>query len=108
MTTGDIVLVPFPFAELTNIKVRPALVITTTKNRYKDLILCAVSSVIKGNTGNFEMLLNPDNLNKLRAISIIKIDRIITLKKERVIASLGKLSDTERKQFIKKFQALVD
>lgn len=108
MTTGDIVLVPFPFAELTNIKVRPALVVATTKDKYKDLILCAISSVVKGKTGNFEMLLKPDNLNKLRAISILKIDRIITLKKERVIACLGKLSDAQRKQFIQKFRSLVD
>ncbi len=45
MNTGTIVLIPFPFAELTNIKVRPALIISTTKDKYQDLILSAISSV---------------------------------------------------------------
>ncbi|MBK8553336.1 MAG: type II toxin-antitoxin system PemK/MazF family toxin [Ignavibacteria bacterium] len=46
MKTGDIVLVPFPFSELNNIKVRPAVVISTTKDKYEDLIVSAISSVI--------------------------------------------------------------
>ncbi len=42
MQTGDIVLIPFPFSELTDVKVRPAIVITETKDKYKDLGLAAV------------------------------------------------------------------
>ena len=30
MNTGDIVVIPFPFAELTNKKVRPAIVVCET------------------------------------------------------------------------------
>ncbi|MEJ7700646.1 MAG: hypothetical protein WKF71_13510 [Pyrinomonadaceae bacterium] len=40
MKTGDIILIPFPFAELTNKKVRPAVVVCETKDVYKDLVLC--------------------------------------------------------------------
>lgn len=39
MKTGNIILVPFPFSELTNIKVRPAVVISTTKDKYEDVIV---------------------------------------------------------------------
>ena len=46
MTTGDIVLIPFPFSELTQGKLRPAVVITETKDKYKDLILSAISSQV--------------------------------------------------------------
>ena len=35
MKTGTIVLIPFPFAELTHTKVHPALVVTTTKDKYQ-------------------------------------------------------------------------
>lgn len=41
MKTGNIILVPFPFSELTNIKVRPAVVISTTKDKYEDVIVSA-------------------------------------------------------------------
>jgi mRNA interferase MazF len=108
MKTGDIVLVPYPFAELTNVKVRPALVITTTKDKYQDILVSAITSVVRGKTGDFEILLQPNKTNNLRAISIIKVDRIVTLKKEDVITTLGKLSLTQLKVFKAKFRKLVD
>ena len=37
MKTGDIIFIPFPFAELTNKKVRPAVVIALTKDKYRDV-----------------------------------------------------------------------
>ena len=39
---GDIVVVPFPFSDLTQAKRRPALVITTLKG--DDIILCQITS----------------------------------------------------------------
>lgn len=108
MNTGTIVLIPFPFAELTNIKVRPALVISTTKDKYQDLILCAISSVLPAKPGIFEMVVQPDRGNNLRVSSVIKIDRVVTLKKEDIITILGAISIGETEQFKKKFKQLVD
>ncbi len=65
MQTGDIVLIPFPFSELTNVKVRPAVVIAETKDKYKDLILAAVSSQIPVKTSSAEIIIQPDPLNDL-------------------------------------------
>ena len=39
---GDIVIVPFPFSDLSNFKKRPALVISTLQG--DDLILCQITS----------------------------------------------------------------
>jgi mRNA interferase MazF len=108
MTTGTIVLIPFPFAELSNVKVRPAILISTTKDKYKDLILCAISSVVPVRVGAFEIALQPDDSNKLRVPSIIKVDRIVTLKKEDVITQLGQLSGIQLDEFKRKFKQLVD
>jgi mRNA interferase MazF len=92
---GDIILVPFPFAELTNIKIRPAVVIGITDDKYTDVILSAISSVVPTKISKREIILIPNLINKLRAKSIIKCDRIITLKNENIIARLGKLSPKE-------------
>lgn len=91
MKTGDIVLVPFPFTELNNIKVRPAVVISATKDKYEDLIVSAISSV-----------------NNLRSKSVIKVDRIVTIKKESVIAKIGNLSEIELNNFISVFKNLIE
>ena len=108
MRTGDIILIPFPFSELTHIKVRPAVVASITKDKYKDIILCAISSSLPERLSGNEIALIPDQVNNLRAASVLKIDRIVTLKRKDKISDLGKLSDKELMQFKKIFKNLVD
>ena len=92
MDTGDIVLIPFPFAEFTDVKVRPAVVVCTTQDTYRDLVLCAISSVVRPTLTKNEILLMPDQVSGLRKESVLKIDRIVTAKSQHVIAQLGKLT----------------
>ncbi len=95
MKFGQIILVPFPFAEHTHKKVRPAVVITETVDKYKDLIVSAISSVVPDSLNKREILVHSSKTNKLRSNSIIKVDRIITFKRDDIIAQLGLLSNTE-------------
>jgi mRNA interferase MazF len=106
--TGDIILIPFPFSELTNKKVRPAIVIAITKDKYKDIIVCAVSSLVPEKPNAYEIVIERSATNKLRSASVIKVDRIVTLKKDRIIARLGKLSLAELAAFKTKFKSLVE
>jgi mRNA interferase MazF len=99
MKTGDIVLIPFPFAELTNKKVRPAMVVCQTKDSYKDLVLCAISSVVPTKLTENEMLLRKDKHNGLRKDFVLKVDRIVTAKKQDVIAKIGSLSNSDKEKF---------
>lgn len=108
MTTGDIVLIPFPFSELTQVKLRPAVVITETKDRFKDLILSAVSSQVPVSLSSTELLIKPGSQNGLRSVSVIKVDRIFTLKSEKVVATIGKLSPGQLTDFKNIFKRLVD
>ena len=108
MNTGDIVLIPFPFSELTQVKIRPAVVVTETKDKYRDLILAAVSSQVPASLSSAEIILKPDSLNGPRASSVIKVDRIFTLKKEKVITTIGRLSLNHTNEFSKVFISLID
>lgn len=108
MKTGDIVLIPFPFAELTNKKVRPAAVVCETKDVYKDLVLCAISSVVTSDLTENEMLLRSDEENGLRKDSVLKVDRIVTAKRQDIIAKIGKLSGSDLKAFKEKFSGLIN
>lgn len=99
MKTGDIILIPFPFAELNNKKVRPAVVITETADKYKDIVVAAISSVVPSKLSKREILLKPDKINNLRADSILKADRIVTLKREDKITDLGSLSPVKLFEF---------
>jgi mRNA interferase MazF len=99
MKIGDIILIPFPFAELTNKKVRPAVVITETEDKYKDLVVSAISSVVTSRMSKREIVLKRNKVNNLRVDSVIKVDRIVTLKREDKIADLGHLSIKELDEF---------
>ena len=108
MKTGDIILLPFPFAELTNIKVRPAVVICTTTDKHRDVLVSAITSIVPEHLSKNEILLEPDTTNGLRVRSVIKVDRIVTVKRGSIIATLGTLSEKQFKTFKDKFKKLVD
>lgn len=107
MKPGDIILIPFPFAELTNTKIRPAVVIAITKDKYRDVIVSAISSLIPKTIGKNEIILEPTRINKLRVKSVIKVDRIVTIKRDDLINHLGKLTDEELNKFKKVFWNLI-
>ncbi|MBX3164084.1 MAG: type II toxin-antitoxin system PemK/MazF family toxin [Bacteroidetes bacterium] len=107
MNAGDIVLIPFPYAELTQVKVRPAVVISQTEDIHKDLIVSAISSVVPAKLGKREFVLIPNATNKLRVKSVVKTDRIVTLKSEDKIANLGKLSSKELQLFKKLLHEMI-
>jgi mRNA interferase MazF len=108
MQTGDILLIPFPFSELNNIKVRPAIVIAETKDKHKDLIVAAISSKVPSTPSQNEIIINPAVNNGLRVISVIKVDRIFTLKSEKMIAAIGRVNEGELRSFQTIFKSLVD
>jgi mRNA interferase MazF len=58
MKIGDIVLIPFPFSEFTQTKLRPAVVITETSDKYKDIVLSAISSVLPDKLTEREFVLS--------------------------------------------------
>lgn len=80
MKTGDIILIPFHFAEATHVKVRPSVVVALTKDKFSDVVVCAISSVIPKSISDNEIVISPNKTNKLRVKSVIKVDRIVTLK----------------------------
>lgn len=108
MKTGEIVLIPFPFAEFTDRKVRPAAVVCETKDVYRDLVLCAISSVIPTKLTKNELVLKRDNVNGLRKDSVLKVDRIVTTKKQDVLTKIGTTSSGDLKQFKKTFVSLIE
>lgn len=79
---GDIVLIPFPFTDLSGNKVRPAIVISNAKvNKTSDLILAQITSDRKGDEFSFE-LKDKDVTRSLDGYSEIRCHKIFTGKKD--------------------------
>ncbi len=111
MKSGDIILIDFPFTIPHQSKVRPALVVTETKDKYGDIVVCAISSVYPAKLGKRELAIksnHPDfKKTGLRVDSVVKIDRIATLRKGDIITKIGTCPVELWEKFIAEFQKLV-
>lgn len=88
---GDVVVIPFPFSDLTGSKRRPALVLADLPG--DDIVLCQITSqnspkdpfAIALNLGDFEQ-------GTLPVPSNIRPNRIFTADKNLIIKTSGKIS----------------
>ena len=91
MAKGDIVLITFPFTDLSGSKLRPSVVLTETNF---DLTACFITTQI-GWQESTDVLLLPNNTNGLRKQSLIRTSKIATLDRTLAKGLLGRLSPTE-------------
>jgi mRNA interferase MazF len=86
---GDVVVVPFPFSDLTTLKRRPALVIAELEG--DDLILCQITS--KATKDSYTLLLEDNDFAEvgLHQSSNIRPNRIFTADSHIVIYKVGHL-----------------
>lgn len=98
MQQGDIILVRFPFSNLAEYKVRPALIVSNNSfNKKLDLWACPVTSK---NNDNCVALSGSFSEGKLERESFAKTNTITTLEKELVIKKIGKISKEKTNEII--------
>ena len=108
MQTGDVILIPFPFSDWNHAKLRPAVVICETSDGFRDLVLAAMTSVLHYPLFPNELLLNASQTNGLRVDSILRCDRIMTLKNETAHIRIGGLDEADLSAFKSVFKNLVE
>lgn len=87
MAKGDIVLVTFPFTDLSGSKLRPAVIIAET---LQDLTLCFITTQIQWQEPT-DLQILPTQLNGLKKLSLIRTSKIATLDKTMAKGLLGHL-----------------
>jgi mRNA interferase MazF len=101
LTKGDLVLVQFPFTDLTQTKLRPALVLHANLT-LGEITLCFVSSQNINNLSpeEFAILTSDEEFREtgLRISSKVRVTRIVTLQSRLILRRLGKLGDQHIKQ----------
>lgn len=106
---GTIVLIPFPFTDLTSAKLRPALVVSKADNHFEDIVVCFISSKIPTELKNHHFLLKTNHKyfdkTGLKTDSIFRFDKIATLNKKLVLGELGSINEALAKEMKKNFLA---
>ena len=97
----DIVLIPFPYSDLTGSKRRPALIISNEKlNKTEDRICCLVTSNI--HERDIEIKNSDFENGRLLFKSSVKPHRIFTIDKKIIIKKLCTINDRFHNEIIKK------
>lgn len=93
---GDVVLVTFPFTDLSGSKKRPAVVLQTETPQSVDTILAFISSVLPKTPGKNEIVLLPTQRDfaatGLKVPSVIRLDKLATIDRHLVVRKLGSLT----------------
>lgn len=91
---GEILIVPFPFSDLSSIKQRPVLILSKDIDikSSEDIITCGITSNIKGS--KYSILIDNNNLEdgEIPAQSRIKIDKLFTLNQQIIRKKVAKLN----------------
>ena len=91
----DLVLIPYPFSNLSERKVRPAIIVSNNNfNKIcSDCVAIPLTSVIKDEP--FSILINQSDLSqgKLIKSSRIRIDKIFSVEKKLIQMKIGSVSD---------------
>ena len=102
---GDIVVIPFPYSDLSNAKKRPAFVLNSFSNL--ELILCQITSQ-QPKDGNYVTICNADfTEGALNQLSYIRINHIFTADQSIVLYKAGSLKPTKTKEAIEKVINLI-
>jgi len=104
---GKIVLIPFPFTDLTATKLRPALALYEGD---RDIVLAFISSKIRVGAESTGVMVTTSHAgfpeSGLKVDSVIRLDKIATVLKDLMIGELGELDDDLRAEVNAKLAVL--
>lgn len=100
---GKIVLVPFPFTDLTAAKLRPALVLFEGD---RDVVVAFISSKISDMPMLGSVVIGDEHpefeLTGLKVDSAIRLDKVATVLKELVVGEIGEVGDDLKREINEK------
>lgn len=104
-TRGEVVLVNFPFSDLSQTKLRPALVLEEVE--YGDLLLCQITSKNYGDRSAVAISKADFQKGSLPRESFARPGRLSTIDPGLVSRSLGMLKEPKRKEIAKAIADLI-
>lgn len=109
---GSLVLVPFPFTDLSSLKKRPAVVISPDwfNKKQKDIILMAVTASISRHIDKkLEILISRRDLSSgtIPKKSMVKISKIFTCHKGIVVKKIAMIKKEKLNEILEKLRSFI-
>ncbi|WP_047864340.1 type II toxin-antitoxin system PemK/MazF family toxin [Rubrobacter aplysinae] len=94
-TRGKVVLLPFPFDDLSTSKVRPAVCLTDPIGPYDHVVLAFITSRMPDQPLDTDVVLDPERQGYgetgLRVVSVLRLYRLMTVAAPLIRRELGSL-----------------
>lgn len=113
MNSGDIILVRFPFTDLSSTKVRPALIISSIRfNTLTQNIVCIMITSQDINVGENDFVLDDKDaefrMTGLKKKSVFKTGIIHTLQKTLAARKLGEIGAQTKSEIAKRLHKVIE
>lgn len=108
LDAGDIVLVPFPFTDLSAAKSRPALVLSLREHNASsaDAMLCGITSNLANSSHSVLVGDSELELGRLPKPSRIKVDKVVTLQQSLIRKRVGRVNARTMALVMREFETL--
>ncbi|MBM4430971.1 MAG: type II toxin-antitoxin system PemK/MazF family toxin [Chloroflexi bacterium] len=110
MTRGKVVLVPFPFDDLSTTKLRPAVCLTDPIGVHRHVIVAFISSRVPTDLLESDLVLDSSQADfgqtGLRVASALRLHRLMTVTTELIRRELGDLSPRIRDEVAARLRKL--
>lgn len=103
---GMVVLVPFPFSDLSDDKVRPAVIVSKGLTG-EELIAAFITSKVKSKSKAHVVSISPTENNGLKLPSVVVCSKIATFSKKIILGELGELSEKDKKEVLKSIKVVL-
>ncbi|MGH7458348.1 MAG: type II toxin-antitoxin system PemK/MazF family toxin [Longimicrobiaceae bacterium] len=101
MTKGKVVLVPFPFDDLSASKVRAAVCLTESFGPHRHVVLAFITSVLPSPPTETDLVLTATDpgfgQTGLKVPSALRLHRLLTVSMSLIVRQLGALSRDQQK-----------
>jgi mRNA interferase MazF len=91
MSKGNIVLIPFPFTDLSGNKLRPALILA---ENVLDVTVCFITTQLHWQEPT-DILLQPMSKNGIKKTSLVRLSKIATVDRNLIAGSIGSINVTQ-------------
>ena len=109
---NKIVLVPFPFDDLTSQKVRPAVCLTDEILPYKHVVLAFITNKVDKSQSKTDIFIESSDtdfaVTGLKVSSSIKLHRLMTLSSSLFVRELGELSQNQQAEIKSRLKGLFE
>ena len=101
---GDIVLIPYPYTDLTAVKKRPVVIVSKDKINGEAFIVAKITSVISGGALSFS-LLDSELILPLPKPSEVRTAQVFTAHKSLIIKKISRLQAATMERLAAQIQA---